>query len=475
VSQFALVIGTTFVGETDLPRRPESEANAQAMADCLRSLEISVEPFYVLMGNRATRIGCESRLKKLLKNLQSGDTLWLYYSGYALTHEAQSYLLCADSDPDDLETTAWNLAEILEKIRHTGARTFAMFDLSVPPTTWEQTGELGWEEGNLREIFDAESADALLCANLYEGISYVNPERGLSVWTERIGEGLAGAAVYPLTAKRLFDYIQAELPKALRKLAESQAVQSPALLGAENFVWRDAPPGNVPQPSSQIDAAQLKRIVFRGVTRQRLKDLPFISKGQKLPDNAGPYAQRWLAKLCEPTLKQEIEDLYNAVREELGFKRKELEAGTTEEGYGYIRTPQFDYSVCLALDPDDVSQVIWRREVGHFSESAILRSPSFRKVFGAYLDELTFDFSTPLEVEALVDRIEERNPKGVKVRVAGDGSSCEITITGFKGVLKVDRKRIVISSGAGTNPESLLEQFFRFQNQFNQPLAGLKG
>ncbi len=205
-----------------------------------------------------------------------------------------------------------------------------------------------------------------------------------------------------------------------------------------------------------------------------MKDLPNVQKGQKLPTDASPYAQKWLSRVAENDLKQDVENLYNGVREELGFKRKELEAGTTEDGYGYIRTPNFDYSLAIQIDPDDVSMVIWRREVGHFTDASVLRSPGFRKVFGSHLDELTFDFLSPLDVEALVDQIEDRNPKGVKVRVAGDGSSCEITIAGFKGMLKVDRKRIIISAGAGANPESLLEQFFRFQNQFNQPLSALE-
>ncbi len=475
MTTYGLIIGTTSFGETDLPKRPEVEENTRSISRVLESLGVTEENRVALVGNRATRIGCESRLKKLCKTLQAGDVVWFYYAGYALTLESQSYLFCADTDPEDMETTAWDLSEILGKIRATGAKTLALLDVGIPQETeWDNDGELGLEDSLLQDIFGDETGDSCLCANLDEGISYANNETGLSVWTELLVQGANGAAEFPLTAKRLSDYLKIEMPKSLRKVAEGKAKQSPGIFGAESAIWVKDPPGNIPQQSSQIDLAQLKRIVFRGISRMRVKDLPGVQKGQKLPSDASPYAQKWLSRVAENDLKQDVEHLYNGVREELGFKRKELEAGTTEDGYGYIRTPNFDYSLAIAIDPDDVSMVIWRREVGHFTDASVLRSPGFRKVFGSYLDELTFDFLAPLDVESLVDQIEDRNPKGVKVRVAGDGSSCEITIVGFKGMLKVDRKRIVITAGAGANPESLLEQFFRFQNQFNQPVSALE-
>ncbi len=223
MTTYALMIGATTFGETDLPARPETEENTRSVNRLFETLGIAEDNRVVLVGSRATRIGCESRLKKLCKTLQEGDIVWFYYAGYAIPYEDRSHLVCADTDPDDIETTAWNLWEILEKVRATGAKTVALFDVSIPD---DFVGEIGFIFDDLDELFDRESGDVCLCANLHVGLSYVNAERGLSVWTELLLQGITGAAEYPLTTRNLFDYLKDEMPKSLRKVAEGKAVQT---------------------------------------------------------------------------------------------------------------------------------------------------------------------------------------------------------------------------------------------------------
>jgi len=202
-----------------------------------------------------------------------------------------------------------------------------------------------------------------------------------------------------------------------------------------------------------------------------VKELAGFQKSFKLPESATPSAQKWTYRLAADDLRAEIETTYNAIREHLGFKRKDLESTIGVEGIGFIRTPSFDFSVSVSLDPDDPVSVIWRREVSQMSDADVLRGEGFRRLFGGKLDTLQFDFEKPIDVEALVDRIEDDPPPGVTVRVASDGSSCDVTVQGFAGRVHVERSSMRVEGPPNLSPDSLVEQFFAFHSRF----GGKKG
>src|SRR5262249_2494044 len=135
-------------------------------------------------------------------------------------------------------------------------------------------------------------------------------------------------------------------------------------------------------PAAKLDLKQLKRVVFRGETRDRMKNLAGFQKSFKLPDAATSSAQKWTHRLAADDLRARLEDIYNAIREHLGFKRKDLETTLSADGLGFIRTPSFDFTMSVSLDPDEPTNVIWRSEVSQVSDPEILRAEGFRKVFG---------------------------------------------------------------------------------------------
>ena len=50
--------------------------------------------------------------------------------------------------------------------------------------------------------------------------------------------------------------------------------------------------------------------------------------------------------------------------------------------------------------------------------------------------------------------------------MASDASSCDVTVQAFAGKIHVERSRLRIEGRPGSSPDSLVEQFFEFQNQF---------
>ncbi|MEA5501424.1 peptidase C14 [Limnoraphis robusta Tam1] len=51
------------------------------------------------------------------EQLHSGDQLWCFFSGYALTHEGQDYLMPIDSNPANIEATGLSIKSLFEKLK----------------------------------------------------------------------------------------------------------------------------------------------------------------------------------------------------------------------------------------------------------------------------------------------------------------------------------------------------------------------
>ena len=57
-------------------------------------------------------------------------------------------------------------------------------------------------------------------------------------------------------------------------------------------------------------------------------------------------------------LRAQVEETYNALREHLGFKRRDLESTVGSDGLGFIRTPAFDFTVGSRLLSIVASQIM---------------------------------------------------------------------------------------------------------------------
>ncbi len=455
--QYAIVIG---VDEADgLSPCPFATDEVRLLSARLETVGFAKSHQIVLVGSLATRSAAESRLRRLSKALVPDDTVYFVFAGPAFNDEGRGFLACSDTLEDDRAPTALALADVVRLLN--GNSATLRFVLDAP----------GLSDEELSELFPTTGSAVALTACADNEPSY--SASGRRLWLQLVGDAFAGSA--PITgnvlkADWLHDWAIKELPRAIRKTISSPKMQTPGLFGPPDAILATVK-ASAKKPSPQLNLKQLRRIVFRGESRGKFKDLSGFQKSFKLPEAATPSAQKWTYRLAADELKAEVEDTYNALREHLGFKRKDLESTIGAEGIGFIRTPSFDYSVSVSLDPDDPSSVVWRREVSQVSDPDVLRSDGFRKVFGGRLETLQFDFEKAIDVEELVDRIEDDLPAGVKVRVASDGSSCDVTVAGFAGKVHVERSSLRVEGPPGLTPESLVEQFFAFQSRF----GGKKG
>jgi hypothetical protein len=453
-SQYAVLIGVE--AADDLPPCPFAADEARALAGHLEGVGVPKAHQTVLGGPAATRSATESRLRRLGTSLLPADTVWLAYAGPAFAEDGRSFLACADTLADDRAATSLAVADVFQLLSAAGATV--RFLLDAP----------GLNEDELADLFPEGGPHVALTASEPDQPSHAAAGRRL--WLQLVGDALAGQAPGALdgnrlTAGALHDWAKKELPRAVRKVVSAPKKQTPQLFGPADAVLATLS-ASAKRPARRLDLRQLRRIVFRGETRDRVKNLSGFQKNFKVPEAATPSAQKWTYRMAADDLRAEVEETYNALREHLGFKRKDLESTVGSDGFGFIRTPAFDFSVSVSLDPDDPSGVVWRREVSQVTDPDVLRADGFRRVFGGSLDTLQFDFERPIDVEDLVDRIEDDPPPGVKVRVASDASSCDVTVQGFAGRIHVERASLRVEGRPGLSPDSLVEQFFAFQGRF---------
>lgn len=423
-----------------------AESGAKLLADALVTGGVTKDRLTVLTGRHCTKAVVESKLRKLLAAAGADGAVTVYLAG----RPRDGFLAVGDTLADDLAGTAIHPESLLERLATAGQATLLLeagdgLDFEALRTAPEKTHCLTASDED-----DEPHAAAGLKAPIW---TYLLAEAfsGRAVATERSGK---------LTAASLQRYLEAETPRILRKYLEPGQRQTPQLFGDDTAVLADLSRA-ADLGDGLLDPARLKRVMFRADSRGRVKDLTDWRKTFTVPDAASARNKKFVQRVATPDLKADLDAVYAACREHLGLKRKDLELTAGDDGFGSLRTPDFEYTVAVGLDPDEPDLVTWRREVGGFTDPGFVTSDGFDAVFGKLFDELAFEFAAPVDVERLIDRLEDRPPKGLKVQAASDASTCEVTLAGFIGRVTVSRHSLAVRGRPGDSA-GLLEQFLRF-------------
>jgi hypothetical protein len=271
-----------------------------------------------------------------------------------------------------------------------------------------------------------------------------------------------------LTAASLQNYLEQEVPRGLRSTFKDGRTQTPTHYGdpGEHFVLADL--GAVleqGQANADPRLQQLKRGALRAESSMRVKSLSGYRKYHRLPDRVNASGQKFVADLAAEDVKADVDAYYSAIREHLAYKRRDVES-SADQGSGFVRTPDFEYSVRVEMAPDDPTMAVWHREVAGIRNPEVILGKAFAAVFGGLFDTLFFEFTQPFDLETWVDRLEEEVPEGVKVRCASDCSSCDLTVAGFSGVIRLRPDRVEIQGGKAPTSKGLVEAFLQFQDRF---------
>jgi len=452
----ALVIATDSFVEAGFGHCPFAEAGTRALADALAVAGWNLPAEYRLFGPLATKAIIESRLRKLRKSIVKGEELIVVFSGRGLSTEGASYLLCRDTLAEDLAGTAVDFTAFTECLASSKAgRIAVLLDVASDPADRERA------PFQLPEFEPGSKIAGLLSSS--DGEPWLAAaELKSTAWMHLAIDGLLGRAAKNgrVSLASLGEYVERELPRVLRKHGEPGASQSAAAFGEalESFHLADVV---VAPESPGLDFGRLRRVVLRAEATTRVKDLAGFRKSFQIPTNAGPSSRKFLARLAADEIRIGLDEVYAAVRDRFGYRRKDLDLHVDNDGSGFLKTPDFQYTVTASQDASDPASILWRREAGAFSNIAFARGDGFADVFGKVFDQIVLEFAEPVEVIALVDRLEDRPLPGTKVIVNAAGDACEVVLAGFAGRVTIDRHSLAVRGRPG-DLAGLFERFLHF-------------
>jgi hypothetical protein len=469
----ALVIAVETYQDPAIPAAAHAEADGAALARALEALGFSHDQQIILLGSQATKTAVESRLRKLVKNPPAGDALFVFYAGHGFSEGKDGYLTCHDTQLDDLPDTGVALSSLLAALSAAQCQRVALFlDArgGLPPESLPGGFEPHLAEAELKKAFRAGGRVCFASCRPGEVSHAAGPLK--NVWVHQLLEALSGKAPLAregsrVTAASLQNYLEQEVPRGLRSTFKDGRTQTPTLYGeAGPLVIADV--GQLleqGQANADPRLQQLKRGALRAESSARVKALSGYRKFHRLPDRVNASSQKFVADLAAEDVKADVDAYYTAIREHLAYKRRDVQS-SADQGSGFVRTPDFEYSVRVELAPDDPTTVVWHREVAGIRNPEVVLSKPFAAVFGGLFDTLFFEFTQPFDLETWVDRIEEEVPEGVKVRCASDCSTCDVTVAGFAGVIRLRPDRVEIQGGKAPTSKGLVEAFLQFQDLF---------
>lgn len=465
--RLALIIAADQYQDSAIPAAPHAEADAAAVSRALEALGFARDTQILLTGSGATRTAIGSRLRKLVKSPPEVESLFVYFAGHAF-REGDDYLACFDSQTDDLAETSIALSSLLEAVGACKSQRLALFlDLR------SALGDEPPSHKPLSAFFAKRAASACFVAAGEGEESHVSGTLKAGVWAHHLVEALTAKAPLAvedeekLTVASLQEHLLREVPRTLRATFREAPAQTPAVYAPKaRLVLADLGQLIEVDPIAADPRLQpLHRAALRGETRAKVKSLSGYRKFHKLPTQANAHARKFVADLAAEDVKADVDQVYATVREVLGYKRRDVES-STDRGSGFVRTPDFEYSVGVDLTDDDPTTIVWRREVSNVRNPSVILGKAFQQVFGSVFDVLAFEFVRPFDLESWVDRIEEEMPKGVKLRCASDCSTCDVTVAGNATIIRLSHAGVEVQGQTKPGSGGLIDAFLRFQEVF---------
>ena len=195
---------------------------------------------------------------------------------------------------------------------------------------------------------------------------------------------------------------------------------------------------------------------------QLVKELTGFSKKQSQSMTSSRQVE--LVTLLD--IEADLDARFNALRNEFGFKRRELSVAGPVECAGTISTPAFRYHITVDLDENDSNRVVWRRMISDVVDAPAVFGSEFQTVFGDEFRVLEIQLESALEIETIIDRVEEASDERIQIDYDRNATWCEIKTLAVACVVRIEDETIRVISSKGIAPRDLVSQFYEVQKQF---------
>lgn len=199
-----------------------------------------------------------------------------------------------------------------------------------------------------------------------------------------------------------------------------------------------------------------------------------------LPDAANAVTNAFLAKICATELAEEAERLFQAVRTGLGFKRNEVSLSVTSPLAALV-TRDFSVDLLYVLDDADPARYLVTTTLHGMRKLELTRTLEFSTIFSGKFSEISFALKKGVRVEAVIDAIENLEPRSLEGRAAlavnypSDCRECVISVEGVDAQVRCTAAALEVVFPRASAPAELCEAFLAVREAFqiDKILAGL--
>jgi len=226
---------------------------------------------------------------------------------------------------------------------------------------------------------------------------------------------------------------------------------------------------------NDVPASVIADLRFIGRESGAVKSLHgFNKKRHTLPDAANATTNAFLARLCAPELAERGEVLFQALREAMGYKRREISL-TVDAAGGLTRLTARDFVLELfyTLEPSSPEFYTVTQTLLDAKTSELLHNTAFNEVFAGAFSELSFTLKKGVQVEAVIDAVEALGEIGkpshspLRVTYPSDCRECEIAVEGVEARVRCTGASIDMVFARAGSPMELLHEFAAVRSAFS--------
>lgn len=219
-------------------------------------------------------------------------------------------------------------------------------------------------------------------------------------------------------------------------------------------------------------------IAFVGRSGGQVKALGGFKKGHHtVPDAANATTNAFLGKICDAELAEEAEQLFQAVRTGLGYKRKDVALNVTSP-IAVLTARDFTVEIFYTLEERDAARYASTTTLRELRDGDLARKEEFARIFAGRFTEIVFALKKGVRVEAVIDAIEALDGEGgISVSFPSDCSECTIRVEGVDADVRCTGAALEVRFPRGAGPAELIEAFgaVREAFQISKALSGLIG
>jgi hypothetical protein len=230
--------------------------------------------------------------------------------------------------------------------------------------------------------------------------------------------------------------------------------------------------------TSELPSGIVAEICFIGRGGGAVKRLGGFNKTRHtIPDAANATTNAFLGKLCTVELETEAEQLFQAIRGALGYKRKEISLSVTSP-LAAIMAKDFAVEILYGLEERDPGSYAVTTTLRGLRDASLARTEPFARVFAAKFSEISFMLKKGARVEAIIDTIEALDGEGgLAVDYPSDCRECVIRVDGIDAQVRCGGASLEMVFPRAAGPAELIDAFAGMRGAFAvaKPLSGLIG